>query len=189
MKQPIKTEITYDTTWTELAACLRALGFERVTEDPIRRIFTPTDPPNESMDPKTAEKYNGLQRGGVVEFRFEPQSTEFDAAVIGKVAQAYAAPLDISAKESAKFDAMLMELREKLKGSEAGILFESILREYPCEIARYCRVDTENRRDFIKEIRTRRDLVELVLVQKDDGNFVKHHYRCPKSLVQELIEA
>lgn len=169
----------YDTNSTELAAALLALGFDLVDADPIRRIFTERHPANRTVT-------HGLARGGQVQYRLQTDSAEFSGLKAGKAAQAYASPQDV---DPAVFDAKLTELRNKLAGTEAGIMFETILDEYPLEVARYIRVAFAERNLLIDEIRRRTDMVELVRVKKPDGNFILHGIDCPPDKVAALLNA
>lgn len=187
MKQPVHIDI-YDTTSTELAAALTALGYnltgpeqaDPITggvkkADPIRRIFTEKRPINRAVS-------HGLKRGGEVQYRMDSKSTEFDTPA-GAVAFAYICP-----KPSLVFDDLVKDLRKQTSGSEAGILIEQLIQEIPLEVARYIRGAMDNRRNLIGVIADRRDIVELVRVKKDDGNFVLHHINCPAEMVEALSE-
>tara|TARA_R110000765_G_scaffold47794_4_gene98013 strand:+ start:2965 stop:3498 length:534 start_codon:yes stop_codon:yes gene_type:complete len=177
MKKNVNVSI-YDTTNTEATAALLALGFPLINTDPIRRIFTEKRPANNQVS-------FGLKRGGEVEYRLEASSDQHDEKA-GVVAQAY---WDKEAEtHSEEFDEKLINLRKKLQGTEGGILFEEILREYPQEVARYIRVAFDQRRQLIKQVINRQDMVELVRIEKEDGHNVLHHVNCPAEKVAKLLE-
>lgn len=177
MKQNLHVSV-YDTTSTEMTAALMALGFDLVETDPIRRIFTENRPCNAAVT-------HGLQRGGEVQYRLETESDQFSTKV-GLVAQAYCERESDAEKASLKFDAKVEELREKVKGTEAGIMLEHVISALPSEIARYVRLSMDTRRKLISEIATRKDMVEMVKIRKSDGHFVLHHVDCPAEIVEEL---
>lgn len=187
-------ENVYETSFTALAATLSTLGFDLIGKlddngklvtgatkgDAIRRIFTESKPCNYSVA-------YGKDRGGVVEFRFEVRSTEFDTP-IEKVAQAFCDEESEREGKSAEFDEMLKSLQKSLKGTAAGIELEKIIAEFPCEIARYNRFNMENTQELRNQIYTRKGMTEMVRIRKADGHSVLHHADCPEQLVKELCE-
>lgn len=165
----------YETSGTEMAAALMALGFDLADNDPLRRVFTPERPANESVT-------HGLKRGGKVFYRIKTESSEF-ANSAGECAEAYGAK-----SMSADFDARLMALRDKLAGTEAGQMLDALITELPLEIARYQRAAFENRRNLIDTLATRRDIVEMVYVPTGKDSFVIHHAKLPPEEALALIE-
>ena len=174
-----KTNITYevyDTTSTELAAALRAVGVDTINEDPIRRIFSEDHPCNPSVS-------HGLKRGGQVQYRLRGESQEFDAKTY-ELAHAYA-----DTKETDTLDQTLSKLREATRGTEAGQLVEQVIKELPLEVMRYIRLSFVYRRELIDLIATKPDLVELIKIKKPDGHFILHHAGMPADKLKELLEA
>jgi predicted Zn-dependent protease with MMP-like domain len=175
MKKQITYEV-YDTTSTELASALRAIGCDVVDEDPIRRIFSEEHPCNPSVS-------HGLKRGGQVQYRLKGESEEFDAKTF-ELARAYA-----DSKESKTLDETLATLRDKTRGTEAGQLVEEVIKELPQEIMRYIRLAFVYRRELIDLIATKQDLVELIKIKKADGHYILHHAGMPSDKLKELLEA
>lgn len=174
-----KTNITYevyDTTSTELASALRAVGCDTVDEDPIRRIFSEDHPCNPSVS-------HGLKRGGQVQYRLKGESQEFDVKTY-ELAHAYA-----DTKETDTLDQTLSKLREATRGTEAGQLVEAVIKELPLEVMRYIRLAFVYRRELIDLIATKPDLVELIKIKKQDGHFILHHAGMPSDKLKELLEA
>lgn len=190
MKQHTNISI-YDTYSTELSAALRAVGCDLIDTDPLRRIFSEDSPANPSVS-------HGLRRGGKVQYRHKPESDEFNAST-AELAQVFAAPDREYNKLTGawdkvsedRFDSMLAHLRGKLRSSAAGaaVDLDAIIEELPREIIRYIKAAFAARTENIKTIAERPDLVELVLVKKDDGHAVLHHIAMDPAKVQELLEA
>jgi hypothetical protein len=178
----------YDTFSTELSAALRAVGCDLIDRDPIRRVFDEGHPINPAVT-------HGLKRGGRVQYRHVPDSEEYGTPT-AKLAQVYAEPNKtftgdgwIQNRPEDSFDFLMNALREKIKGSEAGILLEGIIAEYPKELMRHIRAAFEHRRENIGVVANREDLVEIVRVKKDDGHYVLHHAKMPQEQIQALLES
>jgi hypothetical protein len=175
MKKTISYEV-YDTTSTELASALRAIGCDVVDADPIRRIFSDEKPPNKSVT-------HGLKRGGQVQFRLKGDCEEFDAKT-HELARAYA-----DSKETTTLDESLATLRDKTRGTEAGQLVEEVIKELPLEIMRYIRLAFIYRRELIDLIATKDDLVELYYKKHEDGTCTLVNHKIPAWKYKQLREA
>lgn len=198
----MKNQSTYDTFSTDLAAALRAIGCDMINEDPMRRLFDENYPPNPRVP-------YGLNRGGRVQYRFKPECDEFDAST-ASLAQSWANPTHryngeewVPIPEEKTFNAMVGKLREKLSGTEAGRDLEEIIRELPHEIMRYCKLNSQARKENITIIANsvaRKDqrapgdkstpvLQEFCKVRKEDGHYIIHSQELSPEKVQALLEA
>jgi hypothetical protein len=143
MNPESKTTEIYDTTNTERASALIALGCDTVRHNPIRRIFSDGRPRNNRVG-------FGLHRGGECQYILRSESDQFDRRA-GEIAQAYEFT-NHPDRDPEAFDRLVADLRAKTRGTEAGQIVEQIIAELPLEIARYIRTAMEARRGLIDMI-------------------------------------
>jgi hypothetical protein len=166
----------HDTYSTEQASALLALGVDLVDEDPLRRIFSDKFPANQSVT-------HGLKRGGRVQYRLKEHSTTSKATSL-ELARTFCKETE----EESDFDNNIEKLKELTKGTEAGQIVEKILKDLPHEAIKYVRAAFKWRNVLIEELASNKNIVELVLIKKEDGNIILHNAKAPADVLKNLYK-